>query len=42
MEGRDPRQQAHWAGTPEAREQEKQEKQKARQRYRELWGIDPA
>lgn len=31
-----------WAGTPEQEEQVRRENREARERYRELWGVDPA
>ncbi len=33
---------ALWSGTPEGQAQERQEKQRAIQRYTELWGRPPA
>jgi hypothetical protein len=45
LEGRNPKRpnsDATWAGTPEAIEQERAEKQAALARYREMWGRDPA
>jgi hypothetical protein len=44
LEGRNPKRpnsDATWAGTPEAIEQERAEKQAALARYREMWGRDP-
>ena len=44
LAGIDPRQLdagAHWTGTEEGRQAEREEKAAARQRYREMWGEEP-